>query len=145
MDKTRTDAINQLFLQYRRTFESGDAQQIADFYRFPLHYYPERCGKQSAIRTQFTAQVNRLLSIYGRLGVSQIVGAVTQISELNTCSNLVELRWVLLRREGDSSVELYTATTRYLVSDTPAGLKIDGLIAVDETACIRRALAGASP
>ncbi|MFI2811065.1 MULTISPECIES: hypothetical protein [Microbulbifer] len=140
MDQAREQAINRLFVEYRRTFESGDAEQVADFYRFPLHYYSERGGKAAVNRNDFVVLVARLLAIYRRLGVDQIVGAVSDITELNENSAQVSLNWVLLRRENNSSAEVYSATTRYLVSDFEGTLKIDGLVAVDETRRIREAL-----
>jgi hypothetical protein len=138
--KARLETINKLFLQYRRNFEIGDAQQVADFYRFPLHYYREDGSKLAIARRDFVEQVDKLLRMYQRLTVSQIVGTVTDVIELNDSSSLTSLNWILLRADGDKTAPLYSATARYLVSDTLEGLKIDGLILVDETAKIRGAI-----
>ncbi|AMX01201.1 hypothetical protein [Microbulbifer thermotolerans] len=140
MHKVRLEEINRLFQDYRRQLEGGDGLQVADFYRFPLHYYREDSGKEAMSREKFVQQVARLLKVYRRLGVSQIVGSVTDIIEVNTNSSLVTLNWILLTAQGEKSVELYNTTVRYLVSDTDAGLKIDSLIMVDEATKIRRAV-----
>ncbi|SDK43690.1 hypothetical protein [Microbulbifer yueqingensis] len=140
MDKSRAQDINQLFLEYRRTFESGDAEQVADFYRFPLHYYGETGAKAAVERPEFEDLVRRLLAFYRRLGVAQIVGAVTDTVELNERSAQVTLNWILLRDGDGGREEVYSATTRYLVSEFEDALKIDGLIAVDESRRIRDAL-----
>ncbi|MGL6159738.1 hypothetical protein [Microbulbifer sp.] len=140
MHKARLEDINKLFLEYRRHFEIGDADQIADFYRFPLHYYREDGSKQTVARSEFIPQVDKLLHTYRRLQVSQIVGTVTDVIELNGNSSLATLNWILLRPEGDKSAELYSATTRYLVSETEGGLKIDSMILVDEATKIRAAV-----
>nr|WP_284500255.1 hypothetical protein [Microbulbifer sp. GX H0434] len=129
-----------MFLDYRRQFEVGDARQVADFYRFPLHYYREDGSKQAVGREEFVQQVDKLLRAYQRLQVSQIVGTVTDVIELNENSSLASLNWTLLRPQGEKSGELYSATTRYLVGDTEDGLKIDGLVLVDEAAKIRGAV-----
>jgi len=138
--KARLEDINRLFLDYRRQFEIGDAEQVADFYRFPLHHYREDGSKQAVVREEFVQQVVKLLSAYRRLQVSQIVGTVTDVIELNDNSSLTTLNWILLTPQGDKSAELYSSTTRYLVTDIEGGLKIDGLIVVDETAKIRGAV-----
>ncbi|WP_237068116.1 hypothetical protein [Microbulbifer guangxiensis] len=140
MGREREARTGKLFLDYRRTFESGDAQQVADFYRFPLHYYAEDGAKSVVNRLDFVRHVEKLLRFYRRLGVRQIVGTVTDQLPLNAGSSLVSLNWTLLRSEAEKPVELYTATTRYLVTDGPDGLQIDALFAVDETARLRRAL-----
>ncbi|WP_237059863.1 hypothetical protein [Microbulbifer sediminum] len=140
MDKAREQEINRLFLEYRRTFESGDAEQVADFYRFPLHYYSESGGKAAVDRPQFERLVARLLAIYRRLGVEQIVGTIAGINELNENSAQVSLNWILLRAGNGERQPVYSATTRYLVGECDGFLRIDGLIAVDETRKIRAAL-----
>lgn len=140
MHKARLEAINKLFLQYRRHFETGDTEQIANFYRFPLHFYRADGGKEVADRQQFIRQVNRLLRMYRRLQVSQVVGTVTDVIGLNDHASLASVNWLLLRKHGEAATQLYSSTTRYLVSDTGDGLAIDGLIAVDETAKIRSAV-----
>ncbi|SEA18548.1 hypothetical protein [Microbulbifer marinus] len=140
MHKARLEDINKLFMEYRRHFEIGDAEQVADFYRFPLHYYREDGSKLSVTRQEFVQQVDKLLHAYRRLQVSQIVGTVTDVIELNDNSSLATLNWILLCPEGDKRAELYSSTTRYLVTDTEDGLKIDGLILVDESAKIRGAV-----
>ena len=140
MYKARPEDINKLFMEYRRQFEIGDADQVADFYRFPLHYYREDGSKQAVSREEFVQQVDKLLHAYRRLQVNQIVGTVTDVIELNDNISLASLNWILLRPDGEKSAELYSATTRYLVGDTGEGLKIDGLILVDEAAKIRGAV-----
>lgn len=140
MHKARLEDINKLFLDYRRQFEIGDAEQVAKFYRFPLHYYREDGSKLTVTRQEFVQQVDKLLNAYRRLQVSQIVGTVTDVIELNDNSSLATLHWILLQPQGDKTAELYSSTTRYLVTDTEDGLKIDGLILVDETAKIRGAV-----
>ncbi|SHF33182.1 hypothetical protein SAMN04487965_1958 [Microbulbifer donghaiensis] len=140
MHKARLEDINKLFLEYRRQFEIGDAEQVADFYRFPLHYYREDGSKLTVTRQEFVQQVDKLLNAYRRLQVSQIVGTVTDVIELNDNSSLATLNWILLYPQGDKSAELYSSTTRYLVTDTEGGLKIDGLILVDESVKIRGAV-----
>lgn len=140
MHKARQEDINKLFMEYRRQFEIGDADQVAEFYRFPLHYYREDGSKQAVSREEFVQQVDKLLHAYRRLQVNQIVGTVTDVIELNDNISLASLNWILLRPDGEKSAELYSATTRYLVGDTGEGLKIDGLILVDEAAKIRGAV-----
>lgn len=140
MDKSRAQDINRLFLDYRRMFESGDAEQVADFYRFPLHYYGENGTKAAVGRAQFVDLVGRLLALYRRLHIGQIVGAVTDIIPLNERSAQVSLNWILLREDSGRRQEVYSATTRYLVSELDGALKIDALIAVDETRKLRAAL-----
>ncbi|MFC6633899.1 hypothetical protein [Microbulbifer taiwanensis] len=140
MHKARLEDINKLFLEYRRQFEIGDAQQVAGFYRFPLHYYREDGSKQAVARDEFVGQVAKLLNAYRRLQVSQIVGTVTDVIELNDNSSMATLNWTLLTPRGAKSAELYSSTTRYLVTDLAEGLKIDGLILVDETTKIRGAV-----
>ncbi|WP_346838303.1 hypothetical protein [Microbulbifer sp. SAOS-129_SWC] len=140
MHKARLEQINRLFLDYRRHFEIGDAQQVADFYRFPLHYYREDGSKLTVSRDEFVQHVDKLLSAYRRLDVNQILGTVTDVNELNENNSLATLNWILLCPDGDKSTELYSATTRYLLGDTEDGLKIDGLILVDEAAKIRGAV-----
>lgn len=140
MHKARLEEINKLFLDYRRQFEIGDAEQVADFYRFPLHYYRESGSKQAVLREDFVRQVNKLLNAYRRLQVGQIVGTVTDVIELNDSSSLATLNWILLCPNGEKHSELYSATTRYLVSDREDELKIDGLILVNEAAKIRGAV-----
>lgn len=140
MHKGRLEEINRLFLDYRRQFEIGDAQQVADFYRFPLHYYREDGSKQAVGREDFVQQVDKLLNAYRRLAVNQIVGTVTDVIDLNESSSLASLNWTLLYPDGSKSAELYSATTRYIVGDTGGGLKIDGLVLVDEAAKIRGAV-----
>ncbi|MFA0809657.1 hypothetical protein [Microbulbifer epialgicus] len=141
MQQTRLEGINSLFLDYRRHFETGDAEQIADFYRFPLHYYREDGNKLIIDRGAFVQQVEKLLNAYRRLEVCQILGTVTEIIELNGHSSLASLRWTLLYKGGeDKTVELYSSHTRYLITETGHGLKIDGLVIVDESAKIREAV-----
>jgi len=138
--KARLEQISRLFLDYRRHFEIGDAEQVADFYRFPLHYYREDGSKLAISRQDFVQQVDKLLSAYRRLDVNQILGTVTDVNELNESSSLATLNWILLCPQGDKSAELYSAITRYLLGDTEDGLKIDGLILVDEAEKIRGAV-----
>ncbi|WP_444929173.1 hypothetical protein ACJJIF_15180 [Microbulbifer sp. SSSA002] len=141
MHPSRLEGINSLFLDYRRHFETGDAVQIADFYRFPLHYYREDGVKLTIARDEFIQQVVKLLNAYRRLGVCQILGTVTEVIELNDYSTLASLRWTLLHPQGEEkALELYSSTTRYLVGEAADGLKIDGLIIVDESAKIREAV-----
>lgn len=140
MHKARLEDINNLFLEYRRQFEIGNAEQVADFYRFPLHYYREDGSKLTVTRQEFVQQVDKLLAVYHRLQVNQIVGTVTDVIELNDNSSLATLHWMLLQPQGDKSAELYSSTTRYLLCDFDGGLKIDGLILVDESAKIRGAV-----
>ncbi|MCW8128544.1 hypothetical protein [Microbulbifer halophilus] len=140
MHKGRLEDINRLFLDYRRQFEVGDAQQVADFYRFPLHYYREDGSKQAVSREYFVRQVDKLLNAYRRLQVNQIVGTVTDVIELNENSSLASLNWTLLYPQGEKSAELYSATTRYIVGDTQDSLKLDGLVLVDEAEKIRGAV-----
>ncbi|WNZ56426.1 hypothetical protein ACJJI5_01275 [Microbulbifer sp. EKSA008] len=140
MHPSRLEGINSLFLDYRRHFETGDVEQIADFYRFPLHYYREDGVKLTVERDEFIQQVVKLLNAYRRLGVCQILGTVTEVIELNNYSTLASLRWTLLHPQGEEkAVELYSSQTRYLVTEAADGLKIDGLIIVDESAKIREA------
>jgi hypothetical protein len=80
------------------------------------------------------------LNAYRRLQVEQIVGTVTDVIELNDSSSLATLNWILLCPQGEKRSELYSATTRYLVSDRSGELKIDGLILVDEARKIRSAV-----
>ncbi|WP_444938091.1 hypothetical protein [Microbulbifer sp. JMSA002] len=142
MQQTRLEAINSLFLDYRRHFETGDAEQIADYYRFPLHYYREDGNKLAVDRGAFVQQVEKLLNAYKRLEVCQILGTVTEIIELNDYSSLASVRWTLLyhREEDDKTLELYSSHTRYLLTDTEQGLKVDALVLVDESAKIREAV-----
>ncbi|WHI51211.1 hypothetical protein P3339_22915 [Microbulbifer sp. MLAF003] len=141
MHQSRLEGINSLFLDYRRHFETGDAEQIADFYRFPLHYYHEDGSKSAIDREAFVKQVSKLLNAYRRLEVCQILGTVTEVIELNEFSSLASVRWTLLHPKGEEkAVELYSSQTRYLLTETESGLKIDGLIIVDESAKIREAV-----
>ncbi|WP_226643813.1 hypothetical protein [Microbulbifer variabilis] len=142
MQQTRLEAINSLFLDYRRHFETGDAEQIADYYRFPLHYYREDGNKLTVGRSAFVQQVEKLLNAYRRLEVCQILGTVTEIIELNDYSSLASVRWTLLHRceQSDKTLELYSSHTRYLLTDTDQGLKVDALVIVDESAKIREAV-----
>lgn len=146
MHKARLDEISKLFLEYRRLFEARDAEQIADFYRFPLHYFFSDGKKSPLEREYFIGRVKKLLKLYGKLGVTQIVGAVTDVIELNTNTSLATLNWVLLDTSGEKPRQIYSSTTRYIVCDFSGSLKIDGLIAVDETSrireCLRRNKAG---
>jgi hypothetical protein len=138
--KARLDDINKLFLEYRRTFEARDATQIADYYRFPLHYFFSTGEKNLLRRDYFIARVEKLIKMYERLGVNQIVGAVTDVIELNQNTSLATLNWVLLDTSGKKPRQIYSAITRYIVGEWNGQLKIDGLIAVDETARLRAAL-----
>ena len=140
MHKTRLEEINKLFLDYRRLFEAKDAEQIADFYRFPLHYFFSDGKKSPLERDYFIGRVKKLLKLYEKLGVSQIVGAVTDVIELNENTSLASLNWVLLDTSGEKPRQVYSAMTRYVVCEYAGELKIDGLIAVDETARIRESL-----
>ncbi|GAB2892137.1 hypothetical protein ACCI51_02420 [Microbulbifer echini] len=142
MQQTRLENINSLFLDYRRHFETGDAEQIADYYRFPLHYYREDGAKLAVDRGAFVQQVEKLLNAYRRLEVCQILGTVTEVIELNAFMSLASLRWTFLHRqeEGGKAIELYSSYTRYLLTDTEQGLRIDGLVIVDESAKIREAV-----
>ncbi|WGL15331.1 hypothetical protein PVT68_11185 [Microbulbifer bruguierae] len=140
MHKARLEDINKLFLEYRRLFEARDAEQIAAFYRFPIHYYFSDGKKSELSREYFIGRVKKLLKLYERLGVSQIVGAVTDVIELNENASLATLNWVLLDTSGDKPRQIYSAFTRYLVSEFAGELKIDGLIGVNETAQLRNAL-----
>lgn len=140
MHKTRLEEINQLFLEYRRLFEARDAEQIADFYRFPLHYYFVSGKKTQLSREYFVGRVKKLLALYKNLGVTQIVGAVTDTAELNENTSLITLNWVLLDTTGEKPRQVYSAITRYMVGEFEGELKIDGLIGVDETNQIRKTL-----
>lgn len=140
MHKARLEEISKLFLEYRRLFEARDAEQIADFYRFPLHYFFSDGKKSPLERSYFIGRVKKLLKLYGKLGVNQIVGAVTDVIELNENTSLASLNWVLLDTTGEKPRQIYSAITRYIVCDFDGELKIDGLIAVDETTRIREAL-----
>ncbi|WP_295802957.1 hypothetical protein [uncultured Microbulbifer sp.] len=140
MHKARLEDINQLFLEYRRLFEARDAEQIADFFRFPLHYFFSDGKKSPLQRGYFIGRVKKLLRLYERLGVTQIVGAVTDVIELNENTSLASLNWVLLDTSGEKPRQIYSAMTRYIVCEFEGELKIDGLIAVDETSRIRESL-----
>lgn len=140
MHKTRLEDINKLFLDYRRLFEARDAEQIADFYRFPLHYYFSNGEKSSLTREYFIGRVEKLLRLYQKLGVSQIVGAVTDVIELNENTSLATLNWVFLDTSDEKPRQIYSAFTRYIVGEIAGELKIDGLIGVDETLRLREAL-----
>lgn len=140
MHKTRLDEINKLFLEYRRLFEEQDAEQIADFFRFPLHYFYSDGKKSPLEKDYFIGRVKKLLKLYKKLGVTQIVGAVTDVIELNENTSLATLNWVLLDTSGEKPKQIYSAMTRYIVCEFDGTLKIDGLIAVDETARIRESL-----
>jgi len=140
MHKARLEDINKLFLEYRRLFEARDAEQIADFYRFPIHYYFSDGKKSQLSREYFIGRVKKLLKLYEKLGVRQIVGAVTDVIELNENASLATLNWVLLDTSGEKPRQIYSAFTRYLVCEYGDELKIDGLIGVNETAQLRKAL-----
>ncbi|WP_299598069.1 hypothetical protein [uncultured Microbulbifer sp.] len=140
MHKARLEDINKLFLEYRRLFEARDAEQIADFYRFPLHYYFSNGKKSQLSREYFIGRVNKLLKFYEKLGVSQIVGAVTDVIELNENTSLATLNWVLLDGSGEKPKQIYSAVTRYMVCEYEGDLKIDGLIGVNETSQLKQAL-----
>lgn len=140
MHKARLEDINKLFLEYRRLFEAQDSEQIADFYRFPLHYFYSDGKKSPLKRDYFIGRVKKLLKLYEKLGVTQIVGAVTDVIELNENTSLATLNWVLLDASGEKPRQIYSAMTRYIVCEFEGILKIDGLIAVDETAHIRKSL-----
>ena len=140
MHKARLEDINKLFLEYRRLFEVQDAEQIADFFRFPLHYFYSDGKKSPLDRVYFIGRVEKLFKLYKKLGVTQIVGAVTDVIELNENTSLATLNWVLLDTSGEKPRQIYSAMTRYIVCECAGTLKIDGLIAVDETARIRESL-----
>ncbi|MBB5211786.1 hypothetical protein [Microbulbifer hydrolyticus] len=140
MHKARLEDINKLFLEYRRLFEARDAEQIADFYRFPIHYYFSSGQKSELSRDYFVGRVNKLLKLYERLAVDQIVGAVTDVIELNENTSLATLNWVLLDTRGDKPRQIYSAITRYMVCEFDGELKIDGLIGVNETQQLKNAL-----
>ncbi|WP_226663958.1 hypothetical protein [Microbulbifer aggregans] len=140
MHKARLEEINKLFLEYRRLFEARDAEQIADFYRFPIHYYFSNGEKSQLSREYFIGRVEKLLKLYKKLGVTQIVGAVTDVNELNENTSLATLNWVLLDTSAEKPRQIYSAFTRYIVSDFEGTLKIDGLIGVDETLRLKQAL-----
>ncbi|MDP5209878.1 hypothetical protein [Microbulbifer sp. 2205BS26-8] len=141
MHQARLENINALFLDYRRHFETGNAEEIADFYRFPLHYYRENGDKLVIHRSAFVQQVHKLLSAYRRLAVNQILGTVTEVLALNNFSSLASVRWTLLHQQDDTRTgELYSSQTRYLITETPPSLKVDGLFIVDESAKIREAV-----
>lgn len=140
MHKARLEDINKLFLEYRRLFEARDAEQIADFYRFPIHYYFSSGQKSELSRDYFVGRVNKLLKLYERLAVDQIVGAVTDVIELNENTSLATLSWVLLDTRGDKPRQIYSAITRYMVCEFDGELKIDGLIGVNETQQLKNAL-----
>ncbi|WP_428819659.1 hypothetical protein [Microbulbifer sp. MCCC 1A16149] len=143
MHKARLEEISKLFLEYRRLFEARDAEQIADFYRFPIHYYFSNGKKSELSREYFIGRVEKLLKLYEKLGVSQIVGAVTDVIELNENASLATLNWVLLDTSQEKPRQVYSAITRYLVCDYNGELKIDGLIGVDETQQLKQALSAA--
>ena len=140
MHKARLEDINKLFLEYRRLFEARDAEQIADFYRFPIHYYFSDGKKSELSREYFIGRVKKLLNLYNKLGVTQIVGAVTDVIELNENTSLATLNWVLLDASGEKPKQIYSAITRYMVCEFDGELKIDGLIGVNETSQIKQAL-----
>jgi len=140
MHKARLEDINKLFLEYRRLFEARDAEQIADFYRFPIHYYFSNGKKSELSREYFIGRVKKLLKLYATLGVQQIVGAVTDVIELNENTSLATLNWVLLDTSGDKPRQIYSAVTRYMVCEVEGELKIDGLIGVNETQQLKNAL-----
>ncbi|WP_043319839.1 hypothetical protein [Microbulbifer sp. HZ11] len=140
MHKARLEDINKLFLEYRRLFEARNAEQIADFYRFPIHYYFSDGKKSQLSREYFIGRVKKLLNLYQKLGVTQIVGAVTDVIELNENTSLATLNWVLLDASGEKPKQIYSAITRYMVCDFDGELKIDGLIGVNETSQIKQAL-----
>lgn len=140
MHKARLEDINKLFLEYRRLFEARDAEQIADFYRFPIHYYFSNGKKSQLSREYFVGRVKKLLKQYEKLGVSQIVGAVTDVIELNENTSLATLNWVLLDTSGEKPKQIYSAITRYMVCEVAGKLKIDGLIGVNETLQLKNAL-----
>ncbi|QIL90686.1 hypothetical protein GNX18_13630 [Microbulbifer sp. SH-1] len=140
MHKARLEDINKLFLEYRRLFEARDAEKIADFYRFPIHYYFSDGKKSQLSREYFVGRVKKLLRLYQKLGVSQIVGAVTDVIELNENTSLATLNWVLLDTSGEKPKQIYSAITRYMVCEVAGKLKIDGLIGVNETLQLKNAL-----
>ena len=140
MHKARLEDINKLFMEYRRLFEARDAEQIADFYRFPIHYYFSNGKKSELSRDYFIGRVKKLLKLYEKLGVDQIVGAVTDVIELNENTSLATLNWVLLDSSGEKPRQIYSAITRYLVCEFEGRLKIDGLIGVNETQQLKNAL-----
>ncbi|WOX03947.1 hypothetical protein [Microbulbifer pacificus] len=140
MHKARLEDINKLFLEYRRLFEARDAEQIADFYRFPIHYYFSNGKKSELSREYFIGRVKKLLKQYKKLGVNQIVGAVTDVIELNENTSLATLNWVLLDTSGEKPKQVYSAITRYMVCEYAGKLKIDGLIGVNETVQLKNAL-----
>lgn len=140
MHKARLEDINKLFLEYRRLFEARDAEQIADFYRFPIHYYFSNGKKAELSREYFIGRVKKLLKQYKNLGVQQIVGAVTDVIELNENTSLATLNWVLLDTSGEKPKQIYSAITRYMVCEVAGKLKIDGLIGVNETLQLKSAL-----
>ncbi|QKX16647.1 hypothetical protein [Microbulbifer sp. YPW1] len=143
MHKARLEEISKLFLEYRRLFEARDAEQIADFYRFPIHYYFSNGKKSELSREYFIGRVEKLLKLYEKLGVNQIVGAVTDVIELNENASLATLNWVLLDTSQEKPRQVYSAITRYMVCDYNGELKIDGLIGVDETQQLKQALSAA--
>lgn len=140
MHNARLEDINKLFLEYRRLFEARDPEKIADFYRFPIHYYFSDGKKSQLSREYFIGCVKKLLRLYQKLGVSQIVGAVTDVIELNENTSLATLNWVLLDTSGEKPKQIYSAITRYMVCEYAGKLKIDGLIGVNETAQLKNAL-----
>ena len=122
--------IHAFFQAYKSAYTEFDAKLIGQVYDFPMTFYSEQGETLSFDEAAFNANSERLLSMYQALGVSQVEFEVMSETVLSDVLSLVSILWYFRDSNGK---DIYQATTRYVLKQSPAGLKIKAVFVVDET------------
>lgn len=100
-----------------------------------MTFYTE--GGDSVLFEQaaFLDNSQKLIALYQELGIKQVPFSIESNVQLSAKLSLVSVIWHFNSADGE---QVYQATTRYLMRDTGAGLKIKAVIVVDETSKIQQ-------
>ncbi|GMG86024.1 hypothetical protein [Biformimicrobium ophioploci] len=132
--------IHQFFQHYRRCFETQDAEEASQFFHFPASMYSAKGEREQFSKEEFLPIAEKLFQNYRALHVSQILGNLTNVTELNPATCIASLNWVVITGHGDDAFQLYSATTHYLICEEEDGYRIESVFVVDEPDRIREAL-----
>ncbi|MCV6613391.1 MAG: hypothetical protein OIF35_00335 [Cellvibrionaceae bacterium] len=117
------------FKQYAQSFLTADAAFISSVYQFPMTFYTEAGEAVEFNEAEFSANSEKLITLYRELGVESVDFEIDDSYSISSCLNLVTIIWQF---NNSKNVELYRATTRYLIRKTEQGLAIKTVFVIDE-------------
>lgn len=134
-------APQEFMKQYRTAFIQADLSALVDCFAFPLQVVSVADGEASisvAYVEEWPGVLERLLSAYKRLGVTDCVPLAVEITEPMDALAVMRVHWALQRAEREP---VYDFTAVYTLALATGRLRIVAL-AHDELPKMRAALQG---